>query len=67
MCVKKIWLLSKKDEGYTKWETRMWNVSEYLHDPAENRGELHELVELSFAEWDLILCAFQNLSFVSKR
>jgi len=46
----KICLLSQKDKGYTKWETRMWNVSEYLHDPAEDGGELHELVELSFAE-----------------
>jgi len=46
----KIWLLSKKDKGYTKWETRMRNISQYLHDPVEDGGELHELVELSLAE-----------------
>jgi len=28
----------------------MRNISQYLHDPVEDGGELHELVELSLAE-----------------
>lgn len=44
-------LLSRKDEGYGKGETRLWDISGDAHDPIDGVGI--ELAEMSLDEPDL--------------
>ena len=43
-------LLSRKDEGYIKGETRFWDISGDAHDPLDNGAGQLELAELSLDE-----------------
>ncbi|KAH1213714.1 hypothetical protein GmHk_14G041617 [Glycine max] len=46
-------LLSRKEEGYKKGETRLWDINGAVHDPLDDSAGVLEMKDLSLDEPDL--------------
>ena len=46
-------LLSRKEEGYKKGETRLWDINGDVHDPFDDSAGVLEMADLSLDEPDL--------------
>lgn len=46
-------LLSRKEEGYKKGETRLWDINGDVHDPLDDSAGVLEMTNLSLDEPDL--------------
>ncbi|KAH1232682.1 hypothetical protein GmHk_09G025276 [Glycine max] len=46
-------LLSRKEEGYKKGETRLWDINGDVHDPLDDSAGVLEMADLSLDEPDL--------------